>query len=94
MSPTPEKRITGRPRKPLPEGLRGEIAIRIRTLRESRGWTSHQLAAAAELGYTTIQRLESGHSMDGTSWVAVAKALGLSPAQLLDGCPSWKKIDR
>ena len=91
MPTPPENKRTGRPRKPLPDGLRGEIAERIRTLRTDRGWNSQQLADAAGLGVATIIRLERGDSMDGSSWIAVAKSFGLSPGELLDGCPSWRK---
>lgn len=86
---TKEKKSAGRPRNPLPDGLRGEIAARILALRTERGWSGPQLAAAAGVGNSTIQRLEAGESMDASSWVAVAAAFCITPAALLNACPSW-----
>lgn len=34
----------------------------VRTARRARGWTQHDLAVAAGIGFSTVQRLESGES--------------------------------
>lgn len=37
-----------------------ELADRIRTLRESKGWTQEDLAREADIGPATVSRLERG----------------------------------
>ncbi|MFJ8842989.1 helix-turn-helix domain-containing protein [Streptomyces cyaneofuscatus] len=36
------------------------LSAAIRTARKARGWTQHQLAEVAGIGFSTVQRLESG----------------------------------
>lgn len=50
---------------------------RLRSLRESRGWTQQQLAAAADLHQSTVSRLEDGTQRPSLLTAeALARALG------------------
>ena len=59
-------------------------ANRIRTLREARGWSQEHLASVAGLSPRTVQRLESEGKASHESRMAVAAALEIDAAQLLE----------
>jgi transcriptional regulator with XRE-family HTH domain len=80
----------GRPRKPRPAGLSGQLGGRIELLRKERGWSADELGAAAGLGTGTVLRVERGEQSSTLDTVlAIAHALGKSGAELLRGCPAW-----
>lgn len=58
---------------------RRAIGIRVRSLREDRGWTQPQLAELAHLGdRQTIYRIELGtHATSINAYLVVADALGV-----------------
>ncbi len=89
-----------RQQKKRPHGLAGELAERLELLRKSRGLTPIALAAAAGVSLATIFRIERGTSgrkaapdaamSPGINTIAaIAKALGMSPAELLADVPTW-----
>lgn len=60
------------------------VAVRIRKLREERGWTKRDLAKAAKISYGYLWRLEAARQ-DPTLTVLekIAKALRVSVGTLL-----------
>lgn len=81
----------GRTRKPRPAGLAGQLGERIEAVRKARGWTAEELAVGAGVGRGTVLRIEAGSVDAGIGTVrAVARALGLSGAELLSACPDWE----
>jgi transcriptional regulator with XRE-family HTH domain len=59
------------------------IGDRIRTLRESRGWTQAHLAEVAGVSERTIQRVETQHSYSGETAMALASALNVEVQDLV-----------
>ena len=59
-------------------------AQRIKALREARGWSQEHLASVAGLSPRTVQRLESEGKASHESRMAVAAALEIDAAQLLE----------
>ncbi|WP_424531918.1 helix-turn-helix domain-containing protein [Sphaerisporangium viridialbum] len=65
--------------------LDGTIRLRIRGLRQARGWSLDNLAERAFLSPSTLSRIETGHrriSLD--QLIALARALGTSLDQLVE----------
>ena len=65
------------------------IALRVRELREARGWSQRELAARAGLRQATIANIELGHTR-GVRFDALerlADALGVDPALLIVRTP-------
>lgn len=59
---------------------------RVRSIREAKGLSQEQLAELAQLHRTYVSSLERGHRNVGLDNVfALAKALGVSPAELFQG---------
>jgi transcriptional regulator with XRE-family HTH domain len=85
-----QERQRGRPRKPRPPGLSGELGLAVEARRKELNLSAEELGDAAGLGTGTIIRLErGGQSPTLDTVVAVAHALGLSGAELLAACPAW-----
>ena len=59
-------------------------AHRLKTLRETRGWSQEHLATVAGISPRTVQRLEAGGEASRESRMALAAALGVEPAGLLE----------
>lgn len=57
---------------------------RIKTLREARGWSQEHLARVAGLSPRTVQRMESEAKASHESRMAVAAALEVDAARLLE----------
>ncbi len=84
------KRQRGRPRKPRPPGLSGQLGERIESLRKERELTADELSRNSGLGAGTILGLERGEQSPTLDTVlAIAHALGVSGAELMAGCPAW-----
>lgn len=65
--------------------LDGTVRMRIRSLRQARGWSLDSLAGRAFLSPSTLSRIETGHrriSLDQLT--ALARALGTSLDQLVE----------
>lgn len=85
-----EPRQRGRPRKPRPAGLSGQLGSRIELLRKKRSLSADDLGAIAGLGVGTVIRVERGEQSPTLDTVlAIAHALGRSGADLLASCPAW-----
>ncbi len=54
-----------------------ELGRRLERHRLERNWTQAELAAEAGLGQATVQRAESGHSIQMTSTIKLLRTLGL-----------------
>ncbi|WP_369068583.1 helix-turn-helix domain-containing protein [Kineococcus terrestris] len=61
------------------------LADRIRREREARNWTQHRLAAEAGIGQSTVAALERSSDARTSTLCALARALDLTVADLLDG---------
>ena len=86
-----EKNPQGRPRKPRPDTLEGRLGERVEGLRKAKGWDLQQLADQAGLGRGTAQRVEAGTISTTIATVAaIAKGLGITPAELMKKVEGWK----
>jgi transcriptional regulator with XRE-family HTH domain len=78
--------------------MEGTIASRLKTLRESRGFSQQALADAAGVHVSVVFKIEQGQSVDPriSSLVALAKALGVSIAEFTedDDAKTLKGVDR
>lgn len=60
------------------------FGVRLRALREARGWTQAELADRADIGSATIYRIETGLHAAGLDVLAcLAEALEMTLAELL-----------
>lgn len=85
-----EPRQRGRPRKPRPANLSGQLGERIESLRKERNLSADDLGAIARLGLGTVIRVERGEQSPTLDTVlAIADALGISGADLLATCRAW-----
>jgi transcriptional regulator with XRE-family HTH domain len=58
----------------------------VRATREAKGWSQEDLAAAANMHFTAISRIERADREPLlTTVIAVAYALGVPPGDLFDG---------
>ncbi|MBE1285604.1 MAG: helix-turn-helix domain-containing protein [Rhodobacteraceae bacterium] len=64
------------------EESKGGIAMNVRQMRESRGWSQEDLAAAAGLSARTVQRIERGQVPRGDSLQSLAAAFETSVKDL------------
>lgn len=61
------------------------LGTHIRKLREQRGYTLRGFAAAMDVEYNLIYRVEKGKTNTSVSMIyAIAEALGVQPKELLD----------
>lgn len=61
------------------DALQETARRRLRTLRQSRGWTLHDLAERAHIGASTISRIETGQRrLAVDQLVTLARALGIT----------------
>jgi transcriptional regulator with XRE-family HTH domain len=68
-----------------PRSFSVRLGSRIRARRKARGWSQAELAEAVGVGANYIGILERGQKLPTlNTLVAAAKALGCSPAELLD----------
>jgi transcriptional regulator with XRE-family HTH domain len=66
------------------------LAIRIKDLRNRKGFSQEQLSEESKLSIRTIQRIEKGASIPrGDTLVKLSNALGVTPDAILD----WTKIE-
>lgn len=72
-------------RVPRPRSFSVRLGSRIRARRLAKGWSQAKLADAVEVGANYLGVLERGTKLPTLSMlIAMAKALGCSPAELLD----------
>lgn len=72
------------PTSPSPETLIGYVAANVRRRRERLGLTQEELAAAAEIDLTYLQRIERASANPSVRVLAqLAQALDLAPGLLL-----------
>jgi transcriptional regulator with XRE-family HTH domain len=87
-----KERQRGRPRKPRPPGLSGQIGAAIERHRKDRCLTAEELSEVAGIAAGTVIRVERGeHSMTIDTVLALAHALGKTGAELLADCQDWTK---
>ncbi len=85
-----QTRQRGRPRKPRPPGLSGELGQAVEIRRKERGLSADELGSLAGLGLGTVLRVERGNQSPTLDTVlAIAHALGVSGAELLAACAAW-----
>lgn len=64
----------------------GTVGSRLRDARRRRGWSQLRLAAEAEVGHATVERLERGEAMSRVENLrAMAEALEVQVGWLIDG---------
>lgn len=72
------------------------LRLRIRELREARGWSQAELGRRAGIASQIVNRLESGHtrtpSLDNLE--RLATALGVAPGSLLTTAPPKRAAPR
>ena len=74
------------PRTQAGDALRERFARNLRSLRNKKGMTQEQLAAAASIGRSFVNQLERGHYSATLETVAtLAAALDVSPDALILG---------
>lgn len=87
-----QTRQRGRPRKPRPPGLSGQLGEAIERRRKQNDLSAEELGSLAGLGLGTVIRLERGEQSPTLDTVlAVAHALWMSGAALLADCPAWNE---
>ena len=61
------------------------ITVRLKELRESRGWSQRELARRADITHATVNRIENGKvaSLDLTVLEKLAKALDVDAGYLI-----------
>jgi transcriptional regulator with XRE-family HTH domain len=85
-----EAKRPGRPRKPRPAGLLGEIGERIETLRKAKGWTQADFAKRLNVAMSTVAKMERGEYNLTVRFLAdITRGLGVSCRDLLSPCKSW-----
>ncbi len=85
-------RQAGRPRKPRPVGLSGQLGAAVEQFRKELHLDAEKLAQLAGLGLGTVIRVERGvQSPTLDTVLATAHALGKSAADLLAACPDWSE---
>lgn len=62
-----------------------DLAKRLRTSRENKGWSQGELARRIGVTPQTIQAIESGKTKKPQNLTAIARALSVNPDYLLDG---------
>lgn len=62
-----------------------EIGLKVRRLREARGWTLEDGEEHGSLSWQHLQKIESGRNITIKTLVHLANLYGVSPAELLDG---------
>jgi transcriptional regulator with XRE-family HTH domain len=69
------------------------LLLRIRPLREAKGWTQAGLAARAKVTQATVSNLETGvtQRLDVAVLDRIAKALGVETAALIHHPPKRRK---
>ena len=66
------------------------LAIKIKDLRNRKGFSQEQLSEESQLSLRTIQRIEKGESVPrGDTLIKLTRALGVTPDDLLE----WTNID-
>ena len=62
------------------------VSVRVKELREGRGWTQTELAERAGITRVTLSRIENGHTkgIDFDTLDKLAKALDCHPATLIE----------
>jgi transcriptional regulator with XRE-family HTH domain len=58
------------------------LGVRVKELREARGWTQAQLATRSKVERSTVQNVESGRVRRPNTLPHIADALGVSVAEL------------
>jgi transcriptional regulator with XRE-family HTH domain len=68
----------------------GQVGEHVEAARKAAGLSVDDMATAAGVGRGTILRVEAGSVDPGIETVAaIARALGVSGAELLGKCPDW-----
>jgi transcriptional regulator with XRE-family HTH domain len=72
--------------------IRRQVGLNVQRLRHDRGWSQEELAFESELHRTYISGIERG-ARNPTVLIVdrLAKALGVSPARLLDAVEGRKR---
>ena len=69
------------------------FGMRVREARTARGWSARELARKTELSPSTITRIEAAHATFLAYAVAVAEALGVPLAALLEPVSCARCLD-
>jgi transcriptional regulator with XRE-family HTH domain len=62
--------------------------LRVRELREARGWRREKLAVESGVSYPTLSRIEAGQLPHLSTLIQIANGLGVSLDELIDLTPS------
>jgi transcriptional regulator with XRE-family HTH domain len=67
------------------------MRLRVREMREAKGWTQRDLAREADVRQATVSKAEAGESITLATLVKLADALGVRAAFLIDHEPTTKR---
>lgn len=59
------------------------IGLKVRQLRQARGWTLEDAESAGWVSWTHLQRIESGKNMRLDTLIRLANLFGVHPAEIL-----------
>lgn len=71
-------------RKVDPRKFSKALGLRIRALRNERGWTLEECESHGYGHWTHLQKVEAGKNITVETLVKIANMFGISPASLLD----------
>ncbi len=60
------------------------IGLKIRSLRESKGWTLEDAEEQGEISWQQLQKIESGRNITVRTIINLANLFGVHPAVLLE----------
>lgn len=60
------------------------IGLKIRALREERGWTLEDLEERSDISWQQLQKIESGRNITVRTIVRISNALGVHPKVLFE----------
>lgn len=66
-----------------PEKAYKAIGLKIRELRDTKGWTLEDMEGESDVSWQQLQKIESGRNITVRTIVRLANAFGVHPSELL-----------
>lgn len=61
------------------------VGLKIRQLREARGWTLEQAEGKGGITWQQLQKIESGRNITLRTLIRLANTLSVQPSEILEG---------